>query len=238
MVLKLLPLLLVAGLALWLLTLPSRMVASLRRSSQPVLDRSILEIGERLADTLGAPPFELRVFELDGINGLAAPDGAIYISSGLRRRFVTGSIGRDELVAVIAHEIGHLALGHHRRRITLFRAQTALWAAVLLFLSRALFGPFWLAIMVAMSLWGRSMVRRHEYEADAFAAQIMMRAGYDPHAAIRLLSKLEQADGGRSSFIGWWIGYPRLADRRAYVERVIAAGPAADSSPGGQTAEA
>ena len=56
---------------------------------------------------------KLKVFVLDEkqINGLVTPNGNIYITQGFINQYKLGQVSGAELASVIAHELGHLALG-------------------------------------------------------------------------------------------------------------------------------
>ncbi len=56
----------------------------------------------------------LQVFVLNDkqINGLVTPNGNIYITQGFINQYKLGKVSGVELTSVIAHELGHLALGH------------------------------------------------------------------------------------------------------------------------------
>ncbi|NIL97560.1 MAG: M48 family metalloprotease, partial [Planctomycetales bacterium] len=74
------------------------------------------------------------------VNGLAAPDGRIFITRGFFNKYRAGEVTADELASVIAHELGHVALGHTRRRMIDFSGQNALRTALGMILSRLLPG--------------------------------------------------------------------------------------------------
>lgn len=62
-----------------------------------------------------------------------------------------------------------------------------------------------------------------EQEADRIGVELAARAGYDPHAAIRLWEKMERLSQG--TVPEWMSTHPshesRIADLREYAERVM-----------------
>ncbi|MEO1328636.1 MAG: M48 family metallopeptidase [Pseudomonadota bacterium] len=228
MLLKLLPL---ALLAIWLwsvLTARSRATRALMRNSRPLDDWTLLEPVRAFAKALDVPGFTVRVLDMDEVNGLALPGGEIFISRGLYEKYLAGQVSRDEIAAVIAHEIGHVALGHHARRLGAWRTETATLAALAMVLSRVAFG--WLGLLLAifgLTLFRNRLTQADEFEADAFSAQLMMRADVDPTAMIRLLQKLEGWTGQAGRLQGpvkWLLSHPPIAERIEHARAVIAAG--------------
>ncbi|MCI4662972.1 MAG: M48 family metallopeptidase [Neomegalonema sp.] len=227
LLIKLLPFLLLAFLIWNALTANARMTRWLMRHSRPLDDWSLLEPVRGFSQALGVPPFTVRVLDMEAVNGLALPGGEVFISRGLYEKFLSGQAEREEVVAVIAHEIGHVALGHHRRRMSAWRRETAALALLWVVLSRVMLGWVALLAVFGLNLYRNQMTQRDEFEADAFAAQIMMRSQMDPHATISLLSKLQRWNGQEHfdmSQISWLLSHPPIPERIAHLRAVIEAG--------------
>ena len=81
---------------------------------------------------------KLKVFVLNEkqINGLVTPNGNIYITQGFINQYKSGKVSGVELTSVIAHELGHLALGHTKKRLITFSAISAISMVVSTILSR------------------------------------------------------------------------------------------------------
>lgn len=224
MLLRLLPLLAVIVALWWAATAQSRLRRRMRRTARLLDDWTILSKVRAFAQALGTPGFEVRVLDMDEINGLALPDGMLFISRGLYERYLAGEISADAVAGVIAHEIGHVALGHHKRRLRSWWAQTAaVVAALAMPLTRVL---IW--ILAALTAFGMRVLRnrlsqRDEYEADAFGAQLMMRSDLDPNAMIELLDRLQKESRGRDMEPAWLTGHPPIPHRIGYLRKVIAA---------------
>jgi len=119
---------------------------------------------------------------------------------------------------VIAHELGHVALGHARRRMIDFSGQNAVRAALGMVLGRVLpgIGP-WIAGLVANLLMAR-LSRGDEYEADEYAAALMVKSGLGTDAQKTLFLKLEELTGQIGSLPAWLMSHPKTADRIAAIE--------------------
>lgn len=221
MFLRILPVLIIGGLIWWHLTQPRRVARRLRAISTPLNDWRLIEKVRGFSTALEAPFFEVRLLPMEQINGLALADGTVFISQGLYDRYLAGSIDEDAVVGVVAHEIGHVALGHLQRRLLAMRAETAALGAIFFLMGRIFTGWLGLLVLLGFSALRSRLSHQDEFEADAFGAQLMRRSGLDPRAMIRLLSKLERETGG-SAPVSWLSSHPPIRDRIERLETVIA----------------
>ena len=125
----------------------------------PQLTRLRIALG-RLQST-GVVPLP-RVYLLESSKFFAVALGhrrgsAIFFSSGL-----VDALGDRDLQAVVAHELGHIQ-SNHQARTTLFVAA--------LFLAKAFF-TLGLPFVVGAYLLYMALLRRHEFQADAYAAKL------------------------------------------------------------------
>ena len=218
--LKLTPLLLAIGYALlmWRFSVwrTSRMLDA---QSQPLTDPSILRLTERMASALDLPQIKVNVFEVEPVNGLAAPDGRIFLTRGFLNRKARGEVSADELASVIAHELGHVALGHTRRRMIDFTGQNAVFVMLSALLSR--FVPIlgvWIANLISTALMAR-MSRRDEFEADAYASALLVKAGIGVEPQKSLFRKLGALTANHAEGIpAWLLSHPKTADRIRAIE--------------------
>jgi len=186
--------------------------------STELADPAFQPVLERLAVALGIPRVRVHLYEIEPVNGLAAPDGRIFITRGFYEKFRSNEVSAEELASVIAHELGHVALGHSRRRMIDFSGQNAMRMALGAVLSR--FIPvigFWLANF-ATSLLAARLSRSDEYEADEYAAALMTKAGFGVTPQIELFHKLETLTGavaGRPP--AWLLSHPKTEERIAAI---------------------
>ncbi|PSP76528.1 hypothetical protein BRC81_13015 [Halobacteriales archaeon QS_1_68_20] len=149
------------------------------------------ELREQLESLPGSPaPARVRV--VTGGRGEAVDAFAVGVFPGAEYVYVTegllASFDAEESAAVLAHEAGHLRLGHLRRRCAAAGLAGVTWAVVAGSVSAV--GPLvatvgfagcLLAVVLALGV-------RHEYAADRFAAE---RTGRD--ATLRALRSLERS---------------------------------------------
>ncbi|MFN3208545.1 MAG: M48 family metallopeptidase [Roseovarius sp.] len=190
------------------------------RSSE-LVDPKLTPLIKRLAHALDLPKIKVHVYEIDPVNGLAAPDGRIFITRGFYRKFLQGEVSAEELSSVIAHELGHVALGHSRRRMIDFSGQNALRTALAMVLSRFIPGiGAWIASALT-SLLAARLSRGDEYEADEYAAALLTKAGIGTTPQKTLFEKLEAlTQSGSGAAPAWLMSHPRTSDRIAAIEKL------------------
>jgi len=198
-----------------------RTAKELDEKSSPLMDPALMDMSHKMARALDLPRIKVHIYEIEPVNGLAAPDGRIFITRGFYNRFKSGSVTAEELASVIAHELGHVALGHSRRRMIDFSGQNAMRTALAMILGR--FIPFigpWIANMLTTLLAAR-LSRVDEYEADAYAAALLSKAGIGVAPQISLFEKLEaltQSNNGTAP--AWLLSHPKTEERIAALRRL------------------
>ncbi len=197
-----------------------RTARELDARSVELADPALRRRTDRLARALALPGIRVHIHEIEPINGLAAPDGRIFITRGLYRKYIAGEISAEELTSVIAHELGHVALGHSRRRMIDFSGQNALRTALAMVLSRFLPG---LGVYLAgflTSLVAARMSRDDEFEADAYASALLMKAGIGTAPQISMFEKLDAlARSGSGTLPAWLMSHPKTEERIRAIRR-------------------
>ena len=173
---------------------------------------------DRMAKALDIPRIKVHIYEIEPVNGLAAPDGRIFITRGFYDRYRAGKVTAEEMASVVAHELGHVALGHARRRMIDFSGQNAIRTALAMVFSRFIpgVGP-WIASML-MSLLAARLSRGDEFEADAYASALLIKAGIGTAPQISLFEKLENLTGARGAATpAWLLSHPKSDKRIAAI---------------------
>ncbi|MEM8572488.1 MAG: M48 family metalloprotease [Pseudomonadota bacterium] len=190
--------------------------------SKPLEDATLRPVFDRLARALDVPQLRVRIFETEPVNGLAAPDGRIFLTRGFYERYRRGDVSAEEIGSVVAHELGHVALGHARRRMIDFSGQNAIRMGLTMILGR--FIPF-VGVFVANAIagmLGAHLSRSDEYEADAYAAALMTKAGLGVKPQMQLLAKLETLTGVGGRPPAWIASHPSTSDRIEAIRRLDA----------------
>jgi putative metalloprotease len=196
-----------------------RTKAMLDQKSRPLRDPQIGALTDRMASALGMKSITVNVFEDDMVNGLAGPDGRIFITRGFLNRMAGGHVTPEEIASVVAHELGHVALGHSRRRMIDFTGQNVVMVLLTSVLNRFLPGiGMVIANLVAGAVRAR-LSRRDEFEADAYATALLLKAGIGAAPQKSLFAKLDRLTGGSAGAVpAWLMSHPKSAERIAAIE--------------------
>jgi len=170
--------------------------------------RSALEAYARKAE------FELNgIFVMDG-SKRSTKGNAFFTGFGNRKRIalfdtLIDEQSTEEIVAVLAHEVGHSKRGHIRKRLivgtlktgvvfylmSLFMGSSELFAAfgmehMSTYAGLIFFILLYTPVSLVLSLVANQVSRKHEFEADAFAAQTTGK----PESMISALKKLSASN--------------------------------------------
>jgi putative metalloprotease len=184
----------------------------------PVIDNYL----KTFQSILGLRSLQVFVLNEKQINGLVTPNGNIYITQGFINQYKLGKVSGVELTSVIAHELGHLALGHTKKRLITFSAISAISMVISTILSRLL--PY-IGVIIGRYL-SQALIsglsRKDEFEADSYAAALLIKSGIGTAPQISLLKKLEQLTGIVSSNVTWTLSHPSPEQRINAIQNLEA----------------
>jgi putative metalloprotease len=217
---KLLPLLMALAYAVLMMRFSVwRTKKYLEQKSRPLTDPALTRLTDRMAAALDIPGIKVFLLDADPVNGLAGPDGRIYLTRGFVAKKMQGEVTAEELASVVAHEMGHVALGHMRRRMIDFTGQNAVFMMLAAVLNRVLpFVGVWIANAISVALLAR-LSRRDEFEADAYASALLIKAGIGTGPQKSLFHKLDALTENRAEGIpAWLLSHPKTPERIAAIE--------------------
>ncbi|MGE0814600.1 MAG: M48 family metallopeptidase [Vicinamibacterales bacterium] len=180
-------------------TLPEERRAALARRFEDLTRQVAPDTGCRLVFRSGPKM---------GPNALALPGGTIVLLDEL----VTLAANDDEIVAVLAHEVGHVVERHTMRQVLQTSAAGVLLAALV---GDVVSVTSYAAALPAFLL-NASYSRAFEREADQFAVRALDRVGIDRRRFAEALQRLD-AEGGGGSIPGWLSTHPGAAERARLI---------------------
>ena len=190
-------------------------------SQSTILTEPILKsLTTRIAKSLNLNEIPVRIHEVKSFNGLATSDGKIFITRGALDDFYKGKVTAEELSSIIAHELGHVALGHSKRRMIDFSMQNALRIILSLAIGRLIPAIGTYIANFLTSLLAAKLSRNDEYEADAYAAALLAKSGIGTNAQISLLKKLDTLGKDNGSIPQWLMSHPKTSDRILAIEKL------------------
>ena len=188
--------------------------------STELADPALKKLTDRMASALDLPRVRVFIYEIAPVNGLAAPDGRIFITRGFFDKYRSGEVTGDEMASVIAHELGHVALGHSRRRMIDFSGQNALRTALAMVLSRIIPGIGAFVASFLTNLLAARLSRGDEYEADTYASALLIKIGVGTAPQKSLFTKLEALTQQNSGAVpAWMMSHPKTPERVAAIEK-------------------
>ena len=192
----------------------------LTRNSTPLDDPILNKLLTQMAEALDIPRVKVFIYEIEPVNGLAAPDGRIFITRGLFNKYKSGEISAAEIASVIAHELGHIALGHSQQRLIDFGGQNLMRALLMGVIGRYIPVVGGYIANFIIGLLAAKLSRNDEFEADAYGAALLLKSGIGLSAQISMFRKLESWSKVKGGTPAWLMSHPETARRIEAVEQL------------------
>ncbi|MEA3361910.1 MAG: M48 family metalloprotease [Thermodesulfobacteriota bacterium] len=193
--------------------LPSRQMQGGDYKTAPQVVAYVKRVGQRLAAVSDRKlPYEFNVINDSTPNAWALPGGKIVINRGLLVELESEA----ELAAVLGHEIVHAAARHGAKGMERgMMLQGAIMVAGIASQNSEYSGLAIGGAGIAAQLLTHKYSRDAEREADLYGMTYMSRAGYDPHAAIKLQQTFVRlSEGGNSNWLnGLFASHPPSRER-------------------------
>lgn len=230
---------LVAAFSVFMTMFYSNIIVPFFNKQKPLEEGELRNAIQQFSDKVG---FKLdNIFVIDG-SKRSTKANAYFTGFGAKKRIVLydtliKDMETEELVAVLAHEIGHYKKKHVVQGLLISLIQTG----VILFifsllidspvLSKALgvvepnfhiglvaFGILYSPVSFVLGILMNILSRKNEYQADAFAAE-----NYKPEAMVSALKKLSVKNLSNLTphpkYVFFHYSHPPLLQRLAYLEK-------------------
>jgi len=188
---------------------PSKQSQGGEFNTDPELTAYVNEVGQRLAAVSDRPlDYEFVVLNNGVPNAWALPGGKIAVNRGLLLELNNEA----ELAAVLGHEVVHAAASHGAQAMTRGTLlQGALVVGQIAAVTNDRLSPYADFVVGGAQVGAQLIATRYgrdaERESDAYGIRYMVRAGYDPNAAVTLQQTFVRLseEGGRGN-PGWLEG--------------------------------
>ena len=191
---------------------------------EPDIIQYINELGSATLEIAGSQYFDYHFFIINNkeLNAFAAPSGLIFFHSGLIQSLDT----ENELIGVMAHEIGHVVSRHLADRVKkagMINAATMLGMLVGIAIGG---GPLSEAIIAGSAAAGQtaslSFSRHDEEEADRLAFKWMQEQKRDPAAMVNMLHEIHTTNRYRMGYVPpYLLTHPGPDVRMSYIQDLI-----------------
>lgn len=166
--------------------------------------------------TVDGTKLDYKVYIKNDVNAFAVPNGAIRVYSALMDKFTD-----DELRYVLAHEIGHVILGHSKKAFQLAYttaaardAAAASGSSTAATIANSQLGD------MAEALINAQFSQSQENEADDYALKLLTQHKLNARGSVTALRKLETLYGNERSMFS---SHPAPGERAQRMESQIAA---------------
>ncbi len=164
---------------------------------------------------------EFRASPAIGPNAFALPAGIVVVTDELVRL-----AGDDrEILAVLAHELGHVHHRHTMRRLLEGSATALIIAGV----TGDISATTSLAASAPALLLQTKYSRDNEREADRYAVEVLRRTGVEPRHFVAILQKVERESSKGGTLPGFLSSHPSTKEREALAREAAAPSPARET---------
>jgi len=189
-------------------------------ADDPLIQERVRVIGKKITDVCDRKDvdYTFKVLADKEVNAVSLPGGFVYINEGLIEKVDND----DELAGVIAHEVGHIVARHSIKKLQALQGYSV--ARILLAVASKSSDMSMAADTAFIELLlGYS--REDELLADQLGARYLKLAGYDPHAMIKFLEKLQEINKRRPSRQrSYFRTHPFVSDRIRIVKQELGEG--------------
>lgn len=144
--------------------------------------------------TVDGLQLNFKVYETDEANAFACADGSVRVYSKLMDLMTD-----DELIGVLGHEIGHVALKHTKKQFQ--QAYMTVAARYGLASAGGVVGELSASALgdLGASLASASFSRKEESEADEYGYNFLKKSGKNPWAMAMAFERLQDLEGSSQS---------------------------------------
>ncbi len=202
-----------------------QILSKVKLSTNKKYNAAVTEVGRRIASVTGISGYQWEFFVVDApntANAFCLPGGKVFVYSGILKY----TSNKNELAAVMGHEIGHALARHGAERLS--QSQLANFGGQILKVVMATQGVSSGSSNAVLQAYGMASQygvilpysRTQEYEADKIGLVLMAKAGYDPSATVVFWNKFIKSNNGRK-VPEYASTHPDPTNRIAQIQAII-----------------
>ncbi|MDP3042187.1 MAG: M48 family metallopeptidase [Candidatus Omnitrophota bacterium] len=191
--------------------------AEMKLLDDPVKRKRLEAIGNKIAAVSDRRDlsYHFNIVKDKEFNAFAIPGGMVYVNYGLM-----DAANDDELAAVLAHEVGHIAARHSVKRLQAVLGYQLI-SSVALGLSGQ--GQIFQAVDVVFNVIVLGYSRKDEYLADKLGVKYAKAAGFNPRGMVTFFQKLKQEGKNTGPSLVFLSSHPPIDERIKQAEKEIIA---------------
>ena len=151
-------------------------------------------------DSLDSLTLNFKVYKTSDLNAFACPDGSVRVFSALMDLLTD-----EELLGVLGHEMGHVAMKHSKKAWKSAMMRSAASDAI------GVFSDTWSVLSdsflgsVSSAVLSATHSKVHEMEADDYGYDFLKNHGKNPRAMIKMFEKLKKMSKQNNSRYTKWL---------------------------------
>ncbi|MBW7982946.1 metalloprotease LoiP [Enterobacillus tribolii] len=173
------------------------------------------KIAKALGDTIEGTPVNYKVYETKDVNAWAMANGCVRVYSGLM-----DMMNDNEVEGVLGHEMGHVALGHSRKRMQVAYATVAARTAIASTGGIAAQLSQTQLADISEQFINAQFSQKQETAADDFSFDLLKKRKIDTTGLATSFDKLADLDKGRESSM--FDSHPPSKERADHIRSRIA----------------
>ena len=146
---------------------------------------------------VGDMPLNYKVYQNNEINAFACADGSVRVYTG-----IMDLMNDEQLLSVIAHEIGHVALQHTYKQMRTSMLTSAAFEGLASTSERVATLTDSQLGVIGQTIISNHFSKKQETEADEFSYEFLVAAKRNPWVMVQAFEKLQAAAGGSGELPG------------------------------------
>lgn len=142
---------------------------------------------------VGDIPLNYKVYKNNEINAFACADGSVRVYTG-----IMDLMNDEQLLSVIAHEIGHVALQHTYKQMRTSMLTSAAFEGIASTSDKVAALTDSQLGVIGQTLISNHFSKKQESEADEFSYEFLKAAKRNPWVMVQAFEKLQAAAGGNA----------------------------------------